>query len=85
MKTIDDLAVSGRRVLVRLDLNVPLDRGQITDDGKIRACLPTLSALLHRGAALVVCSHLGRPGGSPDPAYTPGAKPVFSAFTPPKG
>lgn len=70
MKTIDDLKVPGRRVLVRLDLNVPLDRGRITDDGKIRACLPTLSALLHRGAALVLCSHLGRPGGTPDPACT---------------
>jgi phosphoglycerate kinase len=70
MKTIDDLNVSGRRVLVRADLNVPLDGGRITDDGKIRACLPTLSALLDRGAAIVVCSHLGRPGGLPDPAYT---------------
>jgi phosphoglycerate kinase len=70
MKTIDDLDVSGRRVLVRADLNVPLDGGRITDDGKIRACLPTLSALLDRGAAIVVCSHLGRPGGLPDPAYT---------------
>ena len=70
MKTIDDLEVSGRRVLVRLDLNVPLHAGRITDDGKIRACLPTLSALLDRGAAIVVCSHLGRPGGLPDPAHT---------------
>jgi phosphoglycerate kinase len=70
MKTIDDLDVSGRRVLVRADLNVPLDDGQITDDGKIRACLPTLSALLDRGAAIVVCSHLGRPGGLRDPAYS---------------
>jgi 3-phosphoglycerate kinase len=70
MKTIDDLDVSGRRVLVRADLNVPLDGSQIADDGKIRACLPTLSALLDRGAAIVVCSHLGRPGGLPDPAYT---------------
>jgi phosphoglycerate kinase len=70
MRTIDDLDVSGRRVLVRADLNVPLDGGRITDDGKIRACLPTLRALLDRGAAIVVCSHLGRPGGLPDPAYT---------------
>jgi phosphoglycerate kinase len=70
MKTIDDLAVSGHRVLVRLDLNVPLDDGKITDDGKIKACLPTLNALLTRGAAVIVCSHLGRPGGQPDPAYT---------------
>jgi len=70
MKTIDDLEVSGKRVLVRADLNVPLDGTRITDDGKIRACLPTLGALLDRGAAVVVCSHLGRPAAAPDPAYT---------------
>lgn len=70
MKTIDDLEVSGRRVLVRADLNVPLDGTRITDDGKIRASLPTLSALLGRGAAVVICSHLGRPEGAPDPAYS---------------
>jgi phosphoglycerate kinase len=70
MKTIDDLAVSGQRVLIRLDLNVPVTDGKITDDGKIKACLPTLNTLLTRGAAVVVCSHLGRPGGHPDPAYT---------------
>ena len=70
MKTIDDLDVRGRRVLVRADLNVPLDGSRITDDGKIRACIPTLNALLDRGAAVVVCSHLGRPAGAPDPAYS---------------
>jgi phosphoglycerate kinase len=70
MKTIDDLEVSGRRVLVRADLNVPLDGSRITDDGKIRASLPTLNALLDRDAAVVVCSHLGRPAEGPDPAYT---------------
>jgi phosphoglycerate kinase len=70
MKTVDDLVVTGRRVLLRADLNVPLDGGRITDDGRIRACLPTLDALLARGAAVVVCSHLGRPAGAPDPAYT---------------
>ena len=70
MKTIDDLEVSGRRVLVRADLNVPLAGSRVTDDGKIRASLPTLNALLDRGAAVVVCSHLGRPAGAPDPAYT---------------
>jgi phosphoglycerate kinase len=70
MKTIDDLKVSGRRVLVRVDLNVPLDGTRITDDGKVRACLPTLNALLDRDAAVVLCSHLGRPGGRPDPAYS---------------
>jgi phosphoglycerate kinase len=70
MKTVDDLEVAGQRVLVRADLNVPFDGSRITDDGKIRACLPTLHALLDRGAAVVVCSHLGRPAGTPDPAYT---------------
>jgi len=70
MKTIDDLDVLGRRVLVRADLNVPLDGSGITDDGKIRASLPTLTALLDRGAAVLVCSHLGRPGGTVDPAYS---------------
>jgi phosphoglycerate kinase len=70
MKTVDDLEVSGKCVLVRADLNVPLDGTRITDDGKIRACLPTLNALLDRGAAVVVCSHLGRPAGAPDRAFT---------------
>jgi len=70
MKSIDDLDVSGKRVLVRADLNVPLTGPRISDDGKIRASLPTLNALLQRGAAVIVCSHLGRPAGAPDPAYT---------------
>jgi phosphoglycerate kinase len=70
MKSIDDLDVSGRRVLVRADLNVPLDGSRITDDGKIRASLPTLTALLDRGAAVVICSHLGRPGGTANPAWS---------------
>ena len=70
MRTIDDVMVTSRRVLVRADLNVPLDGSRITDDERIRACLPTLKALLARGASVVVCSHLGRPAGAPDPAYT---------------
>ena len=65
MRSIDDLAVSGQRVLVRADLNVPMDGVRIADDGKIRAALPTVKALLARGAAVILCSHLGRPGGRP--------------------
>jgi phosphoglycerate kinase len=73
MRTLDDLlaeGVRGRRVLVRADLNVPLDGGRITDDGRIRAVLPTLVALRDAGAAVLTCSHLGRPRGAPDPAYS---------------
>src|SRR6185437_15140269 len=70
MKTIDDLEVAGRRVLVRADLNVPLDGARITDDARIRASLPTLSALRARGAKIVLCAHLGRPCGRPDTRYS---------------
>ncbi len=73
MRTLDDLlagGVSGRAVLVRTDLNVPLDGARITDDGRIRASLPTLQALKEAGARVVVTAHLGRPKGAPDPAYS---------------
>jgi len=73
VKTLDDLyaaGVRGRRVIVRADLNVPLDGGRITDDGRIRAVLPTLTALRDAGARTTVCSHLGRPKGAPDPKYS---------------
>lgn len=60
----------GRRVLVRSDLNVPLDGDRITDDGRIRASLGTLQALVEAGARVVVTAHLGRPKGAPDPAYS---------------
>ena len=76
MKTLDDLlgeGVAGRRVLVRADLNVPFDKkqaGVITDDGRIRAVLPTVVALRDAGARVIVFSHLGRPKGAPDPAFT---------------
>jgi phosphoglycerate kinase len=71
LRTLESLgSLAGRRVIVRCDLNVPLKDGVITDDGRVRASLPTLNALIQQGARLVVCSHLGRPDGAPDPAYS---------------
>ena len=75
MRSLDDLlaeGVSGRRVLVRADLNVPLDKTTraITDDGRIRASLPTVQALRDGGARVVVAAHLGRPKGAPDPQFS---------------
>ncbi|MBY8887419.1 phosphoglycerate kinase [Streptomyces sp. PTM05] len=70
MKTIDDLDVAGRRVFVRADLNVPLSGDGITDDGRIRAAVPTITKLAERGAKVIVASHLGRPKGAPDPQFS---------------
>ena len=70
MRLAKDLDVSGKRVLVRSDLNVPVKDGVVGDDGRIRASLPLLRDLLDRGALPVVTAHLGRPKGSPDPAFS---------------
>ena len=67
MHTLSDLNLQGASVLVRLDLNVPLADGEITDDGRIRAAVPTLKELLEAGAAPVVVAHLGRPKGEVKP------------------
>jgi len=71
VKTIDDLGeLRGKRVLVRSDLNVPLDGTRITDDGRIRASVPTIQRLRDAGARVVITAHLGRPKGKADPAYS---------------
>lgn len=71
LRTLDSLgSLAGKRVIVRADLNVPLGDGVITDDGRVRATLPTLNALINQGARVVVCSHLGRPDGAPDSKYS---------------
>ena len=71
MRTIDDLGdLAGRRVLVRADLNVPMEGGHITDDGRIRASLPTITTLCDRGAKVIGCAHLGRPKGQVRPEFS---------------
>jgi len=71
LRTIESLGqLQGKRVIVRFDLNVPLEDGQITDDGRVRASLPTLKALLSQGARVVIISHLGRPAGSFDAQFS---------------
>src|SRR3984957_13003859 len=69
-KTVADVDVKGKRVLMRVDFNVPLEGGKITDDRRIVQALPTIKSVLDRGGRLVLMSHLGRPKGGPEPKYS---------------
>jgi phosphoglycerate kinase len=74
MRTIRDLSLAGRRAFVRVDFNVPFEKGRITDNTRIRAALPTITYALERGATVILASHLGRPKGKPNPEFS--LKPV---------
>jgi len=69
-KTVKDIDLKGKRVLMRVDFNVPMQAGKVTDDKRIKASLPTIKYVLDQGASLVLMSHLGRPKGGPDPEFS---------------
>ncbi len=77
-KTVRDIDLKGKRVLMRVDFNVPMEAGKVTDDKRIRAALPTIQYILDQGGALILMSHLGRPKGGPDPEFS--LRPVAEAL-----
>ena len=66
-KTVEDVCVKGKKVLVRCDFNVPLKNGVITDENRINAAMPTIEYLVNNGAQVILCSHMGKPKGEPKP------------------
>ncbi len=78
-KTVKDIDLKGKRVLMRVDFNVPMDKGVVTDDKRIKAALPTIKYVLEQGASLILMSHLGRPKGGPDPEFS--LKPAAQALS----
>src|SRR4051794_11397555 len=78
-KTVRDVEVRGKRVLMRVDFNVPVEDGRISDDRRIVQSLPTIKSVIERGGRLILMSHLGRPRGGPDSKYS--LKPAASRLT----